>query len=58
MSILKSFLQGVDQARRSVEGHSPEETRSKLIERAKNAKTREELEQIQKQIAEATKKAC
>jgi len=57
MSILKSFLQGVDQARKNVEGLSPEEIRAKLIERAKNAKTHEELEQIQKEIAEATKKA-
>ena len=57
MSILKSFLQGVDQARRSVEGPSPEEMRAILIEKAKNAKTREELEQIQKEIAEATKQA-
>ena len=55
MSILKSFLQGVDQARRSVKGPSLEEMKAKLIDRVRKAKTREELEQIQKEIAEATK---
>lgn len=57
MGLLDSFKQGVEKAKKDVAGPSTVEIKAKLMKRAMNAKTPEELAQIQQEIADATRKA-